>query len=128
MRVDAAAGRLLVEDLLASRQRILAGAAQVVDDSAERGAATARAYARQTSGTHGRLYPKSITWGRLRVADGVAAEFGPDPSRPQGSMGLGFEFGSINQTTPHLDNNRAADAEEPRFYAAVNGVLSRELG
>ncbi len=128
MRVDAAAGRRLVEDLQASRQRIMAGAARAVDDSAERGAATARANARQTSGTHGRHYPRSITWDRLTVPDGVAAEFGPDASKKQGSMGAGFEYGSVNQTTPHLDNNRAADAEEPRFLAAVNGVLSRELG
>lgn len=68
-------------------------------------------------------YPKAITFemhGRL------AAEVGPDSSKPQGGMGRGIEFGSARTgPTPHM--LPAADDEEPRFGDQVALVFWRGL-
>ena len=82
-----------------------------------------RGNARATSGQHGVHYPNSIT-SEVRVTGMmVAGEVGPDTSRPQGSMGRGFEFGSVNQP-PHLDGAKAVDASE----AAIEVALGRVVG
>ena len=80
-----------------------------------------RANARETSGQHGRHYPNSITYD---VNPGLNIEFevGPDPRLKQGSMGPGFEFGSVNQP-PHLDGQRATDEVVPRLEKRVDGAL-----
>ncbi|HEY9473590.1 MAG TPA: hypothetical protein VIS06_07015, partial [Mycobacteriales bacterium] len=62
--------------------------------------------------------PLSIGYDLVARAATIEATIGPDPSRPQGGMGPGFEFGSVHQP-PHLDGKRALDAEEPRFLAEM---------
>jgi hypothetical protein len=92
---------------------------------AEQGEQFAREWsenARATSGVHGKWYPDSIT-SETRVAFGIEVEVGPDSGRKQGSMGRGFEFGSVNQP-PHLDGLRAlgpADARLTRLSEAALG-------
>jgi len=73
-----------------------------------------KANARATAGKHGRLYPNAITASTTTRSGGVDAEIGPLSSRPQGGMGPGFEFGSVNQPA-HLDGQRAADEVIPRL-------------
>ncbi|MGW4663182.1 hypothetical protein [Streptosporangium sandarakinum] len=84
-----------------------------------------RENAKETAGRHGRHYPRSIT--AEQVFDRSAAEWevGPDSALPQGGMGRGFEFGSINQP-PHLDGAWATIETEPEFNAAVDN-LTRSL-
>jgi hypothetical protein len=73
-----------------------------------------KANARETSGTHGRLYPNSIHATTFTTTSGIEAEIGPVTSMPQGKMGPGFEFGSVNQPA-HLDGQRATDEVIPRI-------------
>ena len=81
-----------------------------------------RENARETSGAHGRHYPKSITYD---VNPGLNIEFevGPDPRLKQGSMGPGFEYGSVNQP-PHLDGQRAADQVVPKIAQRVDSAMA----
>lgn len=71
-----------------------------------------RSNAKKTAGAHGRLYPYSITYETQINPSGIDAVVGPETNRPQGGMGPGFEFGSVNQP-PHLDGQRAADEVIP---------------
>ena len=79
--------------------------------------------ARGTSGVHGKWYPDSIT-SETRVAMGIEVETGPDSSRKQGSMGRGFEFGSVNQP-PHLDGLHALPTAEKRLTTAADAAIAR---
>ena len=78
--------------------------------------------ARETAGEHGKHYPDSITADRIVSLGGIAVDVGPDKSRRQGGMGLGFEFGSQNQP-PHLDGLRAQDAIAPRIERAIDVAM-----
>ncbi len=88
--------------------------AKVIDAVLAEGArdveAAWRRNAEQTSGEHGRLYPKSIDHERL-VGLNLAYEIGPNPTKPQG--GMSFEEGSTNQPA-HLDGLHAADEVVPK--------------
>ena len=81
--------------------------------------------ARETSGTHGKYYPDSIT-SESRLAFGIEIETGPDSSRKQGRMGRGFEFGSKNQP-PHLDGARALPMAEQRLLRAADVAIGFAL-
>jgi len=76
------------------------------------------ANARETSGAHGKYYPDSID-SETRVAFGIEVEIGPNSAKKQGSMGRGFEFGSVNQP-PHLDGARALQTAERRLERAAD--------
>lgn len=93
----------------ATRETFADGAKMLRDDW--------RKSAEETSGDHGRHYPRSIT-AELKFSTDIVYEVGPDISMKQGSMGPGFEFGSINQE-PHLDGQRAADKLGPLLEKAV---------
>lgn len=106
-----------------------------------------RANAAESAGSHGKLYPRSITDSAVGGI-GMVWEIGPDRSRRQGGMGRGFEYGApsvirspnpkhgwwraadgwhpggfagqrVGQTKPHLDGNRAADKMFPLFERRV---------
>ncbi len=91
---------------------------------------TWRANATVTSGRHGWRYPYSITsdvgFG-VGLSSTIAGVAGPDAAFPQGGMGLGFEYGSVNQP-PHLDGTRAMDVVAPRYAAALSTALASVLG
>lgn len=78
--------------------------------------------ARETAGEHGKHYPDSITAERVVAVSGISVDVGPDKSRRQGGMGLGFEFGSENQP-PHLDGLRAQDALAPRLERMIDAAM-----
>jgi hypothetical protein len=96
----------------------------VVREAVKAGTATAKGFARQSAGRHGKHYPASIT-SSLNRGGGLfgnvySGEYGPDPMRPQG--GMSFEWGSRNQR-PHLDLNRSADLIGYQMPAHVRSVL-----
>lgn len=76
----------------------------------------------ETSGTHGKHYPKSIDAELVFNARGVSVDVGPNAAKKQGSMGAGFEFGSENQP-PHLDGLRAFEAIGPQVESLVAAVI-----
>jgi hypothetical protein len=76
--------------------------------------------ARATAGQHGKHYPNSIDMD-LAVSTDIVVEVGPNPNKKQGRMS--FEFGSVNQP-PHLDGQRAADAEIPRIERRIQAALA----
>lgn len=80
-----------------------------------------RANAVQTSGEHGRHYPKSIT-SEAKLAFGIHIETGPESNRRQGGMGPGFELGSQNQP-PHLDGLRALGPAADRAEKAADATI-----
>lgn len=80
-----------------------------------------RSNATATSGRHGKHYPKSIT-SEMKVGLSIVAEIGPESGRPQGSMGRGFEFGSVNQP-PHLDGARAMAPAQIRLERAADATI-----
>lgn len=76
-----------------------------------------RKNATATAGEHGRLYPYSIDY-EQRIGTRIDFEVGPRTDKPQGDMGPGFEFGSVNQP-PHLDGQLAADRVIPHLERRV---------
>lgn len=102
----------LANDLAKSPAFIRTQGVKLITEGAEDLRDEWRANAEQTSGVHGKHYPKSIQY-RLtgNGISGVGAEVGP-LSGPQSNMS--FEFGSSNQP-PHLDGQRALDAVGPRL-------------
>ncbi|MCW2758062.1 MAG: hypothetical protein JWO46_1808 [Nocardioidaceae bacterium] len=86
-------------------------------DLARDGNRDGKAFARESAGSHGHLYPRAWKVEKLGSADFV---FGPDPSMPQGDMN--FETGSRNQK-PHLDGQRAGDLVESRAERAVSAAV-----
>jgi hypothetical protein len=89
-----------------------------------------QANAKESAGTHGRLYPYSIDW-EERVSTNLDFEVGPNDGKSvaggnPGQAGEGYEYGSVNQP-PHLDGNRAADRLIPlierRIVIAAEGLF-----
>lgn len=83
------------------------------------GGNVARDNARRTAGTHGKHYPKAITWEMTGALEG---EYGPDSAMPQG--GMSFEGGSRNQPA-HLDIAKSADLIGPTFAQEVRALPAR---
>ena len=84
-----------------------------------------RRNAEQTSGTHARHYPKSIT-AEMRVGRGITAEIGPDVRLKQGFLGDILENGGVH-SPPHLDGQRAADTMVPRIERRIDSALGHLL-
>jgi len=82
-----------------------------------------RKNAEETSGEHGKHYPKSIDSELVFGVTSVAVEAGPNTAKKQGKMGRGFEFGSENQTTPHLDGLRALDGMQVRAERVIDATI-----
>lgn len=82
------------------------------------------ANARATSGAHGVHYPESIDSELVFDLGGVSVDVGPNSAKKQGSMGRGFEFGSVNQP-PHLDGLRAIDGSHERTEKMVDAAVGR---
>lgn len=74
-------------------------------------------------GGHLKHYPRSFSNEKV---DELEWETGPDASKPQGGMGRGTEFGSVN-TPPAPHWLPAADEEEPKIEAKVERVVVRHL-
>lgn len=126
IEVDASDFRRLAADLAKAGKSI----SELVRPVVQRGALNIknewRDRAKRSAGAHGRHYPYSIRYDTRETASGSSAEIGPDSSKSQGSMGRGFEFGSIRQP-PHLDFLAAAMSEEPRFVKSLADILGGVL-
>lgn len=85
------------------------------------------ANARETSGEHGKHYPDSIDAELVFDVSGVSVDVGPNSAKKQGSMGRGFEFGSVNQP-PHLDGLRALDGLQVRAERMVDSAIGHLFG
>jgi hypothetical protein len=108
----------LTRDFFQAEMAVKRGGRDVAREAAGRLQRDWRENAKDTAGSHGKLYPRTIGFdGPTQRGTGrYVATVGPDASLPQG--GMSFEFGSINQD-PHLDGNRAADGELTRFALAA---------
>ena len=93
----------------------------VIKQGAEFLAEQWRKNAVETSGVHGKHYPKSIDTERI-VSTDIAFEIGPNPFKKQGRMS--FEEGSVNQP-PHLDGAKALEKVGPLVLKSVEIALSR---
>lgn len=83
---------------------------------------------RRISGlAHAPAYPYSITYDTHELRDSAWAEIGPDKGKRQGALGNLLEFGSVkNPPHPHL--RPAAEAERPKFEAALEAIAVKATG
>lgn len=91
------------------------------------GNSLAKDFAKASAGSHGKHYHRAFTTEMYGVVsfggvNGIAGEYGPDVTKPQG--GMSFEFGSRNQR-PHLDLARSADIIGPAFAGEVRRLPDR---
>lgn len=80
----------------------------------------------QHKGSHIPRLPYAIGYDVFTVPGAVRAEIGPDLYKKQGWLGHEIEFGSPT-SAPHPGGGPAADAEEPRFEAAMLALTKRLL-
>ncbi len=127
VEIDASELAAALRDLDEMPDRVKLNAHTVVESYAEKLRNQWRDNARSTAGKHGKHYPRSITASSTSAGVGdVSWEVGPESALPQGGMGPGFEYGSVNQP-PHLDGARAAEVIEPLFRRAVEDMIDRAL-
>lgn len=107
----------LVADLSSIPTRFVRGTSRAVKKNVDQGNRLAKANAKRTAGSHGKLYPRAFS---AEMTGLLSGEYGPDASMPQGDMS--FEYGSRNQA-PHLDLNRSADIIGPKFANDIGDVL-----
>lgn len=126
IRADASQVYKLSTDLNAVGFKMVPALRQAMDQAGRVFADEWRKNAVETSGTHGKHYPKSIDSELTSSITSVNVEVGPNKAKRQGGMGAGFEFGSENQP-PHLDGLRALDvigpAVEDLAAAVVGGTF-----
>ena len=118
---------LLVGDLGKIPGKAVPAVMDMVDEAGDDLAKVWADNARATAGEHGKHYPDSITAERKGGIGVISSEVGPEAGKPQGGMGKGFEYGSKNQP-PHMDGNRAADSEGPKFAERAQSTLTHLLG
>jgi hypothetical protein len=95
----------------------------VVRNAIKRGNRNARAFASEDHTMHSAVdadYPLSFT---AEMRGPLAGEYGPDASLPQGSKAPGYEFGSINQASPHRNLDRSVDIEAVEFPMDVSDEM-----
>lgn len=76
---------------------------------------------------HARRYPASIDYDLYVTGRGAAADVGANKSKPQGALGNLLEYGSV-KNPPHPHIRPAADAEMPKFEAAMDALATKALG
>lgn len=111
------------EDIEDRAQKVAEGAYTLVKEQALALQKRWRQNARDTAGQHGKHYARSITAEQIPSMAAAEWEVGPDRAFKQGSMGAGFEYGSVHQP-PHLDGARATTTIEPGFQAAVETLAA----
>ena len=107
--------------LAASRAVVAKGALNIKNDARESVLRTAPRH-------HGHAY-KTIDYDEPAATGyAVAAEIGYDKDKPGGALGNLLEFGGGgDHSPPHLDLQRALEAEEPRFERAMDAIARRLL-
>lgn len=107
-------------ELIATFGKVRVGLLPAVDAVVEKAAVNVKTdAARRVSGlAHAPAYPASITYDLFHTPFTSRATIGPDKDKRQGALGNLLEYGSVkNAPIPHM--HPAADAEEPRFVAAL---------
>lgn len=117
----------LAADLSQVGAKAVPAVRQVMSDAGDAFAKDWRSNATESSGVHGKHYPKSITAELAFSVTGVAVDVGPESSKKQGGMGPGFEFGSVNQP-PHLDGLRALDGMQMRLERMLDSTIGHLFG
>jgi hypothetical protein len=102
----------------------------VVRDAAKRGNRHAREFASEQHTMFSEVdaeYPYSFTVenvGRRNAHSASASyEYGPDSALPEGSKAPGYEWGSINQASPHRNLDRSRDIEAVEFPMDVSDEM-----
>jgi hypothetical protein len=113
--------RRLAADLSAAGPKMVGPMRKVWQEIGDRTAKEWADIARTTSGVHGKHYPNSID-AELTFSTNLSVEIGPNSAKKQGSMGRGFEFGSVNQP-PHLDGLKAVDKMTPAVEVVARSVI-----
>lgn len=121
-RGDASEIYALAADLSAVPAKVVPALRGSMTEVGSAFAAEWRRNAEETSGTHGKHYPKSIDSGLVFDLTGVSVDVGPNNAKRQGRMGKGFEFGSQNQP-PHLDGLRALDGHQKRAERVIDSTI-----
>lgn len=108
----------VADDLKTITRRAPKDMIKVVRAGIRDGERTARAFAKESAGAHGKHYPRAIT-SEMHNGFGLfgnvySGEWGPDVNKPQGDMS--FEGGSRNQP-PHNDLAKSQDRVTPTFHA-----------
>jgi hypothetical protein len=96
--------------------------ATVVRDAAERGNRNARAFA---SEQHTMFSDVDVDYAPTFTVERVGPltyEYGPE-ARGEGTKASGYEFGSINQASPHRNLDRSVDIEALEFPMDVEDEL-----
>lgn len=75
------------------------------------------------AGPHLPHYASSISYDLTSGLDWIQAEVGPVEGRAQRGLGNLLEYGSVNNR-PHPHHEPAADAEEPRLWAAASALAA----
>jgi hypothetical protein len=118
-----------LDELAASLKKAIEVAPAATRLVVQKGALNIKTDARRRVSGHKHLpaYPNSITYDTTEALFGASAEIGPDKSRPQGPLGNIIEFGGTRQAPiPHM--LPAAEAEEPKFVAAMEALAIKSLG
>lgn len=126
----------VVENTLGDLANDLAGIARqapkdmraTVKEGIKVGNSLAKDNARESAGSHGKLYHRAFSaemhggWSGGFGAYLISGEYGPDASKPQGNME--FEEGSRNQPA-HDDLARSTDVIFPAFLGEVRRLPDR---
>jgi hypothetical protein len=121
VRVTHGIGRLAA-DMASIPPRAVKDMRATVREGIKVGNSLAKDFARQSSGTHARLYPRefttsmnrALTFGGVNIFSG---EYGPE-ARGQGLLAPILENGSRNNK-PHFNLTRSADMTGPAFAGEV---------
>ena len=95
----------------------------VVRDAAKRGNRNARTFASEEHTMFSDVdedYHRAFTVERRGP---LVYEYGPDASLPEGSKASGYEFGSVNQASPHRNLDRSRDIEAVEFPMDVSDEM-----
>lgn len=111
----------LVAILSAAPEKLVTEGSQIIRRNIEAGNKVGRAFAKTSSGVHGKHYPKAFS---AQMTSALEGEWGPDEAKPQG--GMSFERGSRNQK-PHLDVLRSGDVQVPQYHDDMSDLADRLL-
>lgn len=78
--------------------------------------------AKESAGRHGKHYHRAITAEQMPATGEAWWQVGPESGRKQGGMGMGFEYGSVNQP-PHLDMTSVVPDVEAAMFEALDKAV-----
>lgn len=112
----------LSDDLRGASSDVVRRMPGVVKDAAQRGNRNARAFASEDHTMFSDVdaeYPLSFT---VERRGRMSYEYGPEDSG-EGSKAEGYEWGSVNQASPHRNLDRSQDIEAVEFPLDVSDEM-----